>query len=76
MNSYSGDFYKSISGPVENADLRVISLGVGVQSSVMSLMADRGMIASPGSLLNIQDVSYQNHPAWDALITQMKNGER
>lgn len=34
----------SISRPVENADLRVISLGAGVQSTVMALMASRGDI--------------------------------
>jgi hypothetical protein len=31
-------------GPIENADLRYISLGAGVQSSVMALMAARGEI--------------------------------
>jgi len=32
-------------GPIENADIRYISLGAGVQSSVMALMAARGEIA-------------------------------
>ena len=32
-------------GPVENASLRVLSLGAGVQSSVMALMAAHGEIA-------------------------------
>ena len=31
-------------GPIENADIRYISLGAGVQSSVMALMAARGEI--------------------------------
>ena len=34
----------TISRPVENAALRVISLGAGVQSSVMALLAARGEI--------------------------------
>jgi hypothetical protein len=31
-------------GPIENANIRYISLGAGVQSSVMALMAARGEI--------------------------------
>ena len=34
----------SFSKEIPNADLRVLSLGAGVQSSVMALMADRGEI--------------------------------
>lgn len=36
--------FETISKPVENATLRVISLGAGVQSSVMALMAEVGEI--------------------------------
>ena len=56
-------------GPIDNADLRYISLGAGVQSSVMALMAARGEIEPMPDCAIFADTQWEpqavyNHLDW------------
>ncbi|WP_171177628.1 hypothetical protein [Ruegeria sp. HKCCD8929] len=44
VTQYKHTTWPGVSEPVENADLRVFSLGAGVQSTTLSLMAAHGEI--------------------------------
>jgi len=54
-------------GPIENADLRYISLGAGVQSSVMALMAARGEIGPMPDFAVFADTQWEPQAVYDHL---------
>jgi len=54
-------------GPIENADLRYISLGAGVQSSVMALMAARGEIGPMPDCAVFADTQWEPQAVYDHL---------
>ena len=57
----------SLSAPVEDADLRVISLGAGVQSSVMALLAARGEIGPMPDAAIFADTGWEPQSVYDNL---------
>ena len=54
-------------GPIENANLRYISLGAGVQSSVMALMAARGEIGPMPDCAVFADTQWEPKSVYDHL---------
>ena len=54
-------------GPVENANLRVISLGAGVQSSVMALMATHGEIEPMPDAAIFADTQWEPEAVYEHL---------
>lgn len=67
-------FFKQYSKPLDNPDLRVLSLGAGVQSSVMALLAARGDIGPMPDCAIFADTQWEpravyTHLAW--LETQL-----
>ena len=54
-------------GPIENAALRYISLGAGVQSSVMALMAARGEIGPMPDCAIFADTQWEPQAVYDHL---------
>jgi len=64
----SKEFYKTISKPVENANLVVLSLGAGVQSSTMALMAARGDIGPMPDCAIFADTGWEPQHIYDWLI--------
>lgn len=61
------DFYKTLSGPVDNPDLVVLSLGAGVQSSTMALMAARGEIGPMPDCAIFSDTGWEPKAVYDWL---------
>ena len=57
----------NISEPVANATIRVISLGAGVQSTVMALMAARGEIGPMPDCAIFADTGYEPQGVYDHL---------
>ena len=57
----------NISEPVENATIRVISLGAGVQSTVMALMAAKGEISPMPDCAIFADTGYEPQGVYDHL---------
>lgn len=57
----------TLSKPVENPDLRVISLGGGVQSSVMALLAARRHIGPMPDAAIFADTQWENHSVYEHL---------
>lgn len=57
----------TLSQPVENADLRVLSLGAGVQSSVMALLAARGEIGPMPDTAIFADTQWEPQSVYDHL---------
>ena len=54
-------------GPIENADLRVISLGAGVQSTVMALMASHGEIEPMPDVAIFADTQWESEAIYEHL---------
>lgn len=67
--AHPDEFYRSFSEPVQGATLRVLSLGAGVQSSVMALMAESGEIGPRPDAAIFADTGWEpeavyEHLAW------------
>lgn len=58
---------KGISKEIENADLRIISLGAGVQSSVMALMGDRGLLGKVPDCAIFSDTGWEPKAVYEHL---------
>ena len=61
------EFYKTISKPLDNPDLRVLSLGVGVQSSTLAVMAARGDIGPMPDCAIFSDTGWEPQYIYDYL---------
>ena len=59
--------YNHLFNPVENANLRVISLGAGVQSTVMALMAEAGDIGPGPDCAVFADTGWEPKEVYDHL---------
>ena len=64
-----GNNWPTISGPVENATLRYISFGAGVQSTTLLLAADRGDVGPKPDCAIMSDTGWEprkvyNHLEW------------
>lgn len=57
----------TISRPAENATLRVLSLGAGVQSSVIALLASRGLIGPMPDCAIFSDTGWEPKEVYDHL---------
>lgn len=57
----------SLSGPLKNPDLKVLSLGAGVQSSVLALMAARGDIGPRPDCAIFSDTQFEPQGVYDWL---------
>jgi len=71
----------SFSKPVENATLRILSLGAGVQSSVMALMAAKGEIGPRPDAMIFADTQWEpdgvmEHLDWlEGEVIRLTNGQ-
>lgn len=59
--------WPGVSEPVENADLRVLSLGAGVQSTTLALMAAHGEIGPMPDAAIFADTGWEPQPVYDHL---------
>lgn len=59
--------WPGVSEPVEDADLRVLSLGAGVQSTTLALMAAHGLIGPMPDCAIFADTGWEPQPVYDHL---------
>lgn len=59
--------WPGVSEPVEDADLRVLSLGAGVQSTTVALMAAHGQIGPMPDCAIFADTGWEPQPVYDHL---------
>lgn len=64
---YKHPIWPGVSEPVENADLRVLSLGAGVQSTTLALMAAHGEIGPMPDLAIFADTGWEPKAVYEHL---------
>lgn len=65
--AYKHPIWPGVSEPVENADLRVLSLGAGVQSTTLALMAAHGEIGPMPDVAIFADTGWEPKPVLEHL---------